>query len=226
MSCSLMFSGMSSRAGTCRNLPLLRLSSHSIQGYLLWLKPARLSAITSNDLACCRTSAGDTQTVYHVVQTGLKELKQDFTGNTFHRGGLGEEVAELFLKYAVGVFSFLLFTQLDAVLAGFAATVLSVLARGEVASCLDFVGAEDGFAEFTGDFGLRTCVSCHCCIVLYGWIFDGGVWRGALMHFRQCSAWRSSAVQPQSQRGDVRCDPSLAAVSVRTCSVGTCCRHL
>ena len=33
-------------------------------------------------LTCSCTSAGDTQTVYNVVQTGLEKLKQDFTGNT------------------------------------------------------------------------------------------------------------------------------------------------
>ena len=41
---------MSSRAGTWRSLPDLRDSSHSSQGYLLWLKPASASAITSSDL--------------------------------------------------------------------------------------------------------------------------------------------------------------------------------
>ena len=41
INCSLMFSGMSARSGLCRYLPPLMFSSHSSQGYLLWLKPAR-----------------------------------------------------------------------------------------------------------------------------------------------------------------------------------------
>ena len=41
---------MSALSGTCSNLPTLELSSHSNQGYLLWLKPASELAITSNDL--------------------------------------------------------------------------------------------------------------------------------------------------------------------------------
>ena len=33
-----MFSGISARSGTWRNFPLIALCSHSIHGYLLWLK--------------------------------------------------------------------------------------------------------------------------------------------------------------------------------------------
>lgn len=65
------------------------------------------------------------------------------------------------LEHTVGVFCFLLFTELDAVFRCFAAFVCSVLARGEVAFLENFIGAEYWFAEAAGDFGLGTCISCH-----------------------------------------------------------------
>ena len=52
---ALMVSGISARSGRCRNLPALAALSHSIQGYLLWLKPARFASITSRDFDFSRT---------------------------------------------------------------------------------------------------------------------------------------------------------------------------
>ena len=46
---------MSARSGLCRNLPLFEASSHSIQGYLVWLKPARAFSITSRLFDFSRT---------------------------------------------------------------------------------------------------------------------------------------------------------------------------
>ena len=43
-----------------------------------------------------------------------------------------------------------------------AAALVAVLAGGIVAFLEYFVGAEDGLAEFAGDFGFGACVSCHC----------------------------------------------------------------
>ena len=68
---------------------------------------------------------------------------------------------ELLLKHAVGVFSFLLLTELDTILGSFPSLVESVLARGIILLGEDFVFTEDWFAELAGDFGTWTCVSCH-----------------------------------------------------------------
>ena len=89
-------------------------------------------------------------------------VEQDFTGDTFEARCFLEEVAELAFEQTVGIFGFLLFAKLYAVFRCFATLVLSVLARGEVATGENLVFAEYGFAEFAGYFGLGTCVSCHC----------------------------------------------------------------
>ena len=123
-------------------------------------------------LTSCCASGSNTEAVNDVVEARFEQLEQDHTGNTFEAGSLGVEVAELFFQHAVGVFSFLFFTELNAVLRGFAALVLAVLAGGEVATLEHFVFAEDGLAEFAGDFGLGTCISCHC--FKNQFVFGGG----------------------------------------------------
>ena len=46
---------MSALSGVCKYLPAFTVSSHSNQGYLLWLNPASELAITSKDLDLSRT---------------------------------------------------------------------------------------------------------------------------------------------------------------------------
>ena len=114
-----------------------------------------------HQLACGGTCGSHAQAVNDVVEAALEQLQEDLTGDTLHRRSLLEEVAELFFEYAVSVLGFLLLAELYAVLRGFAATVLTVLAGGEVALLKHFVGAEYGLAELAGDFGFGACVSCH-----------------------------------------------------------------
>jgi hypothetical protein len=115
-----------------------------------------------HELTCSGASGSDAKTINYVIEARFEELEQNFTGDTFEARCFLEEVAELFFENAIGVFCFLLFTKLNAVLRGFATFVLSVLAGGEVSSFENFVGAENGFAELAGDFGLGTCVSSPC----------------------------------------------------------------
>ena len=98
--------------------------------------------LVENDLAGSSTCGSNTQTVYHVVQTRFQKLEQDFTGDTFEARCFLEEVAELAFEQTVGIFGFLLFAKLYAVFRCFATLVLSVLARGEVATGENLVFAE------------------------------------------------------------------------------------
>ncbi len=116
-----------------------------------------------NQLTGSCTGGGNAQTEYYVVKTRFQKLEQDFTGDTFDTAGFFEQVVELFFEHTVGVFSFLFFTQLHSVFRSLAAFVLAMLAGREVAALEHFVWTEDGFAEFTCYFGLRTCISCHFC---------------------------------------------------------------
>ena len=112
-------------------------------------------------LTGCCAGGSDAEAVNHVVETALKELEQDFTGDALHGAGALEEVAELLLENAIGVLGFLLLAELNAVLGGLAALVLAVLAGGIVAALEGLVLTEDGLAELACDFGLGTYVSCH-----------------------------------------------------------------
>ena len=118
--------------------------------------------LVKHELTGCGTGGGDAQTVNDVVQTAFEKLEKDLTGDTLHRGCFLEEVAELTLQNTVGVFGLLLFTKLCAILGSLAATVLTVLAGGEVTAAQNLILAKDRFPEFTCDFGLGTCISCHC----------------------------------------------------------------
>ncbi len=117
--------------------------------------------LVEHELTGGGAGGGDAKAVNDVVETAFEKLQKDFTGDTLHRGCFLEEVAELTLQHTVGVFGFLLFTKLGAVLGSFATAVLAMLAGGEVAAAQNLVFAKDGFPEFACDFGLGTCVSCH-----------------------------------------------------------------
>ena len=90
-----------------------------------------------DELTGCGAGRGDAQTVDDVVETAFEKLEQNLTGDAFCRGGFVEEVAELTLENSVGIFGFLLFAQLSAILRGFAATVGAMLSgRGLTAKSL------------------------------------------------------------------------------------------
>ena len=101
------------------------------------------------------------ETEYHVVETALQELEENLTGNTLFVACLFKEVMELLLKHSVGIFGFLLLTQLCAILGSLAALVGTVLARREIFLGENFIFAKNGFTEFAGDFGLGTGISSH-----------------------------------------------------------------
>ena len=107
------------------------------------------------------TGRSDAETIDYIVETAFEKLEKDFTCDTLRTRSFVEEVVELLLKHAVGVFSFLLLTELDTILGSFPSLVESVLARGIILLGEDFVFTEDWFAELAGDFGTWTCVSCH-----------------------------------------------------------------
>ena len=94
---------------------------------------------------------GDAETIDYVVETAFEKLEKNLTGDTFGAGCLVEEVVELLLKNAIGIFGLLLLTELDTVLRSFSSFVESVLARGIVSLGEDFIFTEDGFAKLTGD---------------------------------------------------------------------------
>ena len=115
-----------------------------------------------NELASLSTAAGDTQTIDDIVETGLDELHQFFTGDTTTTGGFGIKFAELAFEDAVSIFCLLLFLKLDAVFRSFATTfVLTMHARSIGFLFVGLVKTVDGVVKFSCDFGFRTSVSCH-----------------------------------------------------------------
>ncbi len=82
-------------------------------------------------LTGCCAGGSDAKTVNHVVEAAFQKLEENLTGDTLGAGCLVEEIAELLLENAVGVFCLLLLTELNSVLRRFAATVLTVLAGGK-----------------------------------------------------------------------------------------------
>lgn len=115
-----------------------------------------------NELTGSCACGSDAKTVNYVVETTFKELKEYFTGDTFGAGSFVKEVVELLFKYTVGIFGFLFFAKLSAILRGFAMLVGTVLAWREVFLSQYLVFAKYWFAEFASDFRFGTCVSCHC----------------------------------------------------------------
>ena len=111
------------------------------------------------------TARSETETIDDIVQTALQQLEKNFTGDTLRTGSTVEEVAELTLQNAVGVFSFLLLLELNAILRNFAATVVAMLARRIILLGKNFIFAEDGFPELAGDFCFGACVSCLCLLL-------------------------------------------------------------
>ena len=120
-----------------------------------------------DQLAGLGAAAGYAETVDHIVEAGLDEFHQLLTGDAAATGGFGIEFAELTLEDAIGVFGFLLLVELDSVFRDLAAaTVLTVHAGGIGFLLIRFVRAIDRLVEFSCNFGLRTCVSCHFLLLL------------------------------------------------------------
>ena len=80
-----------------------------------------------NELARSSACRSNTEAVHDVIQTALEELDEDLTGDTFGTGSFREEEAELTLENTVGVFSFLLLSELCTILRVFLTTVDAVL---------------------------------------------------------------------------------------------------
>ncbi len=118
--------------------------------------------IVGNELTCGCPGRGDAETVHYVVETALEEEDEVLTLLTGEAGSLDVGVVELALQNSVHIFDFLLLLELSSVLfALFALRCETVLSRREVSLLKIFVSAEDGLAEFTGDFGAGTGISCH-----------------------------------------------------------------
>ena len=60
----------------------------------------------TNELTRSSACRSYTEAVNDVVQTALKELNQDLTGDTFGTSSFREEEAELTLQYTIGVLAF------------------------------------------------------------------------------------------------------------------------
>ena len=118
--------------------------------------------VVAYELTCGGPGGGDAETVHYVVETALEEEDEVLTLLTGEAGSLDVGVVELALQNSVHVLDFLLLLELGAVLFGFLALRCeTVLSRREVSLLKIFVSAENRLAEFTGDFGAGTGISCH-----------------------------------------------------------------
>ena len=128
----------------------------------------------ADELACGCPRGSDAKTVYHVVETALKEEDEVLTLLAAHAGSLVVCVVELTLEHTIHIFDFLLLFQLDTILLALLALCSeSVLSRRIVSLFKIFVCTEDGFAELTGDLGGRSCISCHSFLSLNVKLYDG-----------------------------------------------------
>ena len=103
--------------------------------------------LVADHLTSSSTCRSNTQTINHIVQTALKQLKQNLTGDAVCLGGLVEQIAELTLKNTIGVLCLLLLSQLHSILRLLAAAVITMLPRGEVALRKNLVSTENGLTE-------------------------------------------------------------------------------
>ncbi len=113
-------------------------------------------------MTCLGTATADAETINHIIQTALDKLHQHFTGNATTTGSFGIEFAELTLQDTVGIFGFLFFFQLSAILRHFGTTLVVTMHTGSIGfSLVYFIRTENRFMEFSCNLGLRTCISCH-----------------------------------------------------------------
>ena len=105
-----------------------------------------------DELSSGCASWSDTKTINDVVEASFEQLQQYFTFHTLGASSFFDEVAELFLQNAIGVFSLLFFAQLSTVLRTFTAFVYTVLTRGVVLLSENLILPVNSFAEFASDF--------------------------------------------------------------------------
>src|SRR5574344_1882624 len=105
----------------------------------------------AHQLTSSGTSGSNTQTINYIGEAALEQLNQDFTGNTFGTACLRKEQTELTLQHAIGVFCFLLFSQLLTILRVFLTTVHTMLTRSIITTVKHLVGTEDCLAKTTRD---------------------------------------------------------------------------
>ena len=118
--------------------------------------------VVAHELTCGCPGGGDAETIHYIVETALEEEDEVLTLLTGEAGSLHIGVVELTLEHTVHVLDFLLLLKLSAILfALLALRCLTMLSGREVSLLKIFVSAEDGLAEFTGDFGAGTGISCH-----------------------------------------------------------------
>ena len=120
-----------------------------------------------NQLTGRRSGRRDSHTENDVVQTALQQDQQVLTLTTLHGGSFLEQVVELTLQYSVSIFDFLFFFQLNAVFRGFFTFLQHPVLSGRmVLSFKIFIRPVNRFSEFTCNFGLWACISCHLLSVL------------------------------------------------------------
>ena len=115
----------------------------------------------ANELTRSSTSRSHTETINDIVEAALEKLDQDLTGNTFGTSSFREEKTELTLEYTVGVFSFLLLSELSTILRVFLTTVNAVLSGCVRTFCKHLILAEDSLAETACDARFWANISCH-----------------------------------------------------------------
>ena len=106
--------------------------------------------LVAHQLTGSSTRRSNTHTEYNVIKTALQQLEQDFTCNTLDCRSLLEQITELFLKYTISVFSFLLLTKLHTVFRSLSLSRVTVLSGRIILLRQNFICSEDTFTEFTG----------------------------------------------------------------------------
>ena len=101
--------------------------------------------------------AGEAETEYDVVKTGLEGAQQVLAGHALHAQGALIIVVELLLKHAVDELDLLLLAQLHAVL-GFLATALGLADRFLLAAVAQLSGIDP---ELAAALKNRSPVDCH-----------------------------------------------------------------
>ncbi len=122
--------------------------------------------LVKHNLTGSRTARSNAETINYIVKTAFEELEKHLAGDTLGAGCFLKEVAELTLEHTICVFSFLLLFELCAIFRSLSSAVGTMLSRRIVLLCQNFILAVDCFAEFAGDFGLGTCISCHCFLIV------------------------------------------------------------
>ncbi len=108
--------------------------------------------LVTNELTGSSAGRSNTKAEHNVVESTLKVLQENLTGDTVGLCSLLKHITELALKHTVCILGLLLLCQHDSILRLLAATVIAMLSRGEVPTGQNFVRAEDGFSKSAGNF--------------------------------------------------------------------------